>query len=156
MIAASPMTIFILMLIGLMLGIFSGYYLFVILGGLGVLFGYIFWGPGVVNLIFLNVFGTMKNYTLLAIPLFIFMGNMLEISGVAEKLFKILGITLGGLRGGLAVAALIISILFAATTGVVGASVVTMGLLFLPAMLRNNYDKGLEIGRASCRERVYI
>lgn len=146
MIAASPMTIFILMLIGLMLGIFSGYYLFVILGGLGVLFGYIFWGPGVVNLIFLNVFGTMKNYTLLAIPLFIFMGNMLEISGVAEKLFKILGITLGGLRGGLAVAALIISILFAATTGVVGASVVTMGLLFLPAMLRNNYDKGLASG----------
>lgn len=142
----SSLTVFILMLLGLIAGIFSGYYLFAVLGGLGVLFGYIFWGPDVFNLVFLNFFGTVKNYTLLAIPLFVFMGNMLQQSGVANKLFDIMGVALGGLRGGLAVACLFISILFAATTGIVGASVVTMGLLFLPAMVKQNYDKSMASG----------
>jgi len=60
----SSLTVFFLMLLGLIAGIFSGYYLFAVLGGLGVIFGYVFWGPDVFNLVFLNFFGTVKNYTL--------------------------------------------------------------------------------------------
>ncbi|WP_200894690.1 TRAP transporter large permease [Bacillus alveayuensis] len=144
--SVSALNIFMLMIIALMLGIFSGYYLFIVLGALGLLFGLVFWGSEVINLITLSAFETIKNYTLLAIPLFVFMGNMLERSGIAEKLFRALSINLGSLRGGLAVAALIISILFGASTGVVGATVVTMGVLFLPAMLERNYDKKMATG----------
>jgi tripartite ATP-independent transporter DctM subunit len=143
---AGALSIFLLMLVGLMGGIFSGYYLFIVLGGIGLLFGLIFWGEGVIGLINLSAFGVVKNYTLLAIPLFVFMGNMIEKSGVAEKLFHSLSINLGRLKGGLAVSALVISIVFAASTGVVGASVVTMGMLFLPAMLNRNYDKRMATG----------
>lgn len=143
---ASAISIFILMIAGLMVGIFSGYYLFITLGALGLIFGFIFWGDGVINILSISALGTIKNYTLLAIPLFVFMGNMLERSGIAEKLFHALSINLGSLRGGLAVSALFISVLFGASTGVVGATVVTMGVLFLPAMLKRNYDKRMATG----------
>jgi tripartite ATP-independent transporter DctM subunit len=142
----SAITVFILMLLSLIMGVFSGYYIFVVLGGLGVIFGLIFWGLDIFNLVFITTFGVMKNYTLLAIPLFVFMGHMLERSGIAKNLFHILGVSLGNLRGGLAVSALFISILFAACTGIVGASVVTMGLLFLPPMLSRGYNKSLACG----------
>lgn len=142
----SSLTIFILMIVGLMIGIFSGYYLFVVLGALGLFFGYLFWGGAVVNLITINTFDVLKNYTLLAIPLFIFMGNIIEHTGIAGRLFHALNINLGRLRGGLAVSALLISILFGASTGVVGATVVTMGVLFLPEMLKRKYDKEMSTG----------
>src|SRR5699024_9049137 len=134
------------MIISLFIGIFTGYYLYIILGSIGLFFGIVFWGPNAINLITNSALNTIQNYTLLAIPLFIFMGNMLERSGVADKLFYSLNIILGRVRGGLAVSALLISILFAASTGVVGATVVTMGLLFLPAMLERGYDKKLATG----------
>ncbi|WP_216828394.1 TRAP transporter large permease [Alkalihalobacterium elongatum] len=143
---ASALTIFILMLVGLMIGIFSGYYLFIVLGALGLFFGLIFWGEGVINLITLNAFDTIRNYSLLAIPLFIFMGNVIDRSGIAERLFQALSINLGSIRGGLAISALLVSILFGASTGVVGATVVTMGVLFLPAMLKRNYNKSMATG----------
>lgn len=142
----SSLTIFILMIVGLMLGIFSGYYLFVVLGGLGLLFGFLFWGDSVINLITISTFNVLKNYTLLAIPLFIFMGSILENTGIAKRLFHALNINLGRVRGGLAVSALLISILFGASTGVVGATVVTMGVLFLPEMLKRNYNKEMATG----------
>lgn len=142
----SSLTIFILMIVGLMLGIFSGYYLFVVLGGLGLLFGFLFWGDSVINLITISTFNVLKNYTLLAIPLFIFMGSILENTGIAKRLFHALNINLGRVRGGLAVSALLISILFGASTGVVGATVVTMGVLFLPEMLKRNYNKQMATG----------
>lgn len=138
--------IFVLMIVGLLIGIFSGYYLYVVLGGLGLFFGLLFWGGDVINLIAINAFTTMKNYTMIAVPLFLFMGYMLERSGVADKLFHSISINLGKFNGGLAVSALIISILFAASTGVVGATVVTMGMLFLPAMLKRGYDVKLASG----------
>jgi tripartite ATP-independent transporter DctM subunit len=144
--ALSSTAVFAFMLIGLVIGIFSGYYVFAVLGGLGVLFGLAFWGSGVFNLVFTCTLGTLRNYSLLAIPLFVFMGHMLDRSGIAKKLFDILALTLGGLRGGLAIASLVISILFAACTGIIGASVVTMGLLFLPAMLERGYHKGMASG----------
>lgn len=142
----NTLTVFITMIIGLMIGIFSGYYLFAVLGILGILFGILFWGDGVFNLLGSNVLETFRNYSLLAIPLFVFMGNVLEKSGIAEKIFHALSINLGRLRGSLAVSALVISIIFGASTGVVGATVVTMGTLFLPSMLNRNYNKRMATG----------
>ncbi|OLO37876.1 C4-dicarboxylate ABC transporter [Alkalihalophilus pseudofirmus] len=143
---AQTILIFVLMIVGLLIGIFSGYYLFLVLGGLALIFGVIFWGDAAINLITTSAFTSMKNYTLLAIPLFIFMGNMMEKSGLAEKIFHSLSLLLGRIKGGLAVAVLLVSLLFAASTGVVGATVVTMGLLFLPAMLQRGYNPKLATG----------
>jgi len=139
-------TLFFIMLIAFMISIFSGYYMFAAMGGLGVIFGYLFWGPAVFNMLYFKAYSTASDYTLLAIPLFVFMGTMLDKSGIAEKVFEKLAIAMGGFKGGMAVACMVISILFAATTGLVGASVVTMGLLFLPAMLRYKYDRSFASG----------
>ena len=88
----------------------------------------------------------MANFTLLAIPAFVFMGSMLESSGIAERLLETMGRLLGRLRGGLALAVVLVGSLLAATTGVVAATVTTMGLISLPAMLRAGYDKSLATG----------
>lgn len=91
-------------------------------------------------------FGTMSNFTLLAIPFFVFLGAVLEKSGIAEELLETIGILMGRLRGGLALAVIIVGTLLAATTGVVAATVIVMGLLSLPVMLRYGYDKQLAAG----------
>jgi tripartite ATP-independent transporter DctM subunit len=88
----------------------------------------------------------MTNYTLLAVPLFLFMGVFMEKSGVARRLFNAMYLLWGGMRGGLGISTIAISAIFAATTGVVGASEVTIGLMALPAMLKNGYDKSLACG----------
>ncbi|GAB1258702.1 TRAP transporter large permease subunit [Aurantivibrio plasticivorans] len=93
-----------------------------------------------------RVFGTMTNGTLVAVPLFVFMGVMLEKSRIAEVLLADLSRLLGRLPGGLAVAVLIVGMLMAASTGIVGATVVTMGLMSLPTMLNNRYDPQLATG----------
>ncbi len=93
-----------------------------------------------------RIFGMMSNYTLLAIPYFIFMGSMLEKSGLAEKLLETIGILFGPIRGGLALAVIFVGAMLAATTGVVAASVVAMGLISLPIMLRYGYNKELATG----------
>lgn len=121
------------------------------LGGVAILFGLIGIGLGVFDPIFLTampqrIFGIMSNYTLLAIPYFIFLGAMLEKSGIAENLLETMGILLGKLRGGLALAVVIVGALLAATTGVVAATVVAMGLISLPVMLRYGYSKELATG----------
>lgn len=91
-------------------------------------------------------FGTMSDFTLLAIPYFVFMGAVLEKSGLAEDLLETIGILLGPLRGGLALAVVFVGTLLAATTGVVAATVIVMGMLSLPVMLRYGYDKQLAAG----------
>lgn len=93
-----------------------------------------------------RIFGIMGNYTLIAVPFFVFMGVMLEKSGLAEELLETMGVLFGRLRGGLAISVVAVGALLAASTGVVGASVVTMGILALPVMLKYNYDKGLATG----------
>jgi len=94
-----------------------------------------------------RMFGTiMENYTLVAVPFFVFMGVMLEKSGLAEELLETMGALFGTLRGGLAISVVVVGALLAASTGVVGASVVTMGVLALPVMLKYNYDKPLATG----------
>ena len=121
------------------------------LGGVAILFGIIGIALGVFDPIFLTampqrIFGIMNNFTLLAIPYFIFMGGMLEKSGIAEDLLETMGALFGRIRGGLAVAVVVVGALLAATTGVVAATVVTMGLISLPTMLRYGYNKDLATG----------
>jgi tripartite ATP-independent transporter DctM subunit len=121
------------------------------LGGVSILFGLLGIGLGVFDPIFLTampqrIFGIMANYTLLAIPYFIFLGAMLEKSGIAEQLLETMGILFGRLRGGLALAVILVGALLAATTGVVAATVVAMGLISLPIMLRYGYNKELATG----------
>ena len=121
------------------------------LGGVSILFGLLGIAFGVFDPIFLTampqrIFGIMNNFTLLAIPYFIFMGAMLEKSGIAENLLETMGSLFGRLRGGLAIAVVVVGALLAATTGVVAATVVTMGLISLPTMLRYGYNKDVATG----------
>ncbi|KZX55960.1 C4-dicarboxylate ABC transporter [Halioglobus sp. HI00S01] len=106
---------------------------------------------GVFDAGFLNalpgrIFGTINNMTLIAVPLFILMGNILEKSKIAEELLDSMAKAFGGLRGGLGISVVVVGMLLAASTGIVGATVVTMGLLSLPTMLRNNYSPSLAAG----------
>ncbi len=93
-----------------------------------------------------RVFGVMSNEILVAVPLFVFMGVMLERSKVAEDLLKTMGQCFGRLPGGLGISVTLVGMLLAASTGIVGATVVTMGLLSLPTMLRAGYDHKLACG----------
>ncbi|MAT92499.1 MAG: C4-dicarboxylate ABC transporter [Halioglobus sp.] len=93
-----------------------------------------------------RIFGTVNNTTLIAVPLFILMGNILEKSRVAEELLDSMARVFGGLRGGLGISVVVVGMFLAASTGIVGATVVTMGLLSLPTMLRNGYSPALATG----------
>ena len=131
--------------------IFSGYPVAFSLGGCALLFAFIGIEAGYFewSLMFAlpeRVFGIMSNPVLLAVPFFIFMGTMLERSKLAEDLLKTIGMLFGSLRGGLALAVVFVGTLLAAATGVVGASVVAMGLISLPVMLRYGYSPGLSAG----------
>lgn len=143
----TPFEILILMSIALLIGIFLGHYTAFTLGGLAVIFGLTLWGD--TNVLYLfgqTLNGMMTNFILVAVPLFIFMGCLMERSGIADMLFGSLHMLLGGLRGGLAVATIIICTLFAASTGIIAASISTMAVLALPAMLSRHYDPKLSIG----------
>lgn len=142
----SGLTIALIMGVMLLVFIFSGYYLFAALGGVAIISGLAFWGPEVFQLTFFSVFKYCKDYGLLAVPLFVLMGQLLNQSGVAGRLFDNLSLALGKQRGGIAIAATLIAILFAATTGIVGASVTSMGLLFTKPMLDAKYNKSLTSG----------
>lgn len=93
-----------------------------------------------------RIIGVMSNYVLLAVPLFIFMGIMLEKSGLAEALLETMAVLFGRLKGGLAISVTIVGALLAASTGIVGATVITMGLISLPTMLKRGYKKELATG----------
>ncbi len=95
-----------------------------------------------------RVWGIVENETLVALPMFIFMGIMLDQSGVAERLMKSMVQLFGAVRGGFAVTVIVIGVLLAATTGIIGASVVLLGMLSLPVMMENRYDKGFAVGTA--------
>ncbi|NEO52843.1 MAG: TRAP transporter large permease subunit [Okeania sp. SIO3B5] len=140
-----------LMFAGALVLLSIGYPVAFSLGGVAIIFGLIGIALKVFDPIFLTampqrIFGIMANYTLLAIPYFIFMGAMLEKSGIAEQLLETMGILFGRIRGGLALAVVIVGALLAATTGVVAATVVAMGLISLPIMLRYGYNRELATG----------
>jgi tripartite ATP-independent transporter DctM subunit len=116
------------------------------LGAVALLFGGCFLEWNEFQLLPMRIWGVMTNFTLLAVPLFVFMGVMLEKSGLAEELLETMGRLFGRIRGGLAVSIVAVGALLAATTGVVGATVVTMGIIALPAMLKRGYDTRLACG----------
>ncbi len=112
----------------------------------GFVFGWLGFGGLLFNLLPNRIFGVVTSYTLLAIPLFVFMGVMLEKSRLAEDLMEVVGHLAGGLRGGLGIGIVLVGVVMGATTGIVGATVVTLGLLTLPTLLRRGYDRGLACG----------
>jgi len=123
-----------------------GYPVAFTLGGVSLIFGVLTFGLDFFNLLPLRIWGVMTNYVLLAVPLFVYMGVMLEKSGLAEELLETMALLFGRLRGGLAISVIIVGALLAATTGIVGATVVTMGLLSLPTMLKRGYSPELTTG----------
>jgi tripartite ATP-independent transporter DctM subunit len=136
----------ILMFVSLMVLLLLGYPVAFTLGSVALLFGSIFLGTSFFNLLPLQIWGIMNNFTLLAVPLFIFMGVALDKSGLAEDLLETMGLLFGKVRGGLAVSVVLVGALLAATTGVVGATVVTMGIIALPTMLKRHYSPQLASG----------
>ncbi|MDH3233831.1 MAG: TRAP transporter large permease subunit [Alphaproteobacteria bacterium] len=121
------------------------------LGGTAIIFAGLSYLLGVFDFSFLGfvpnrIYGTMTNEVLIAVPLFVFMGVMLERSKVAEELLNTMGALFGTLRGGLGISVCVVGALLAASTGIVGATVVTMGLLSLPTMLKRGYDPKLACG----------
>jgi tripartite ATP-independent transporter DctM subunit len=141
----------VLMVVAVCVLLMAGYPVALTLGGVSLVFAVFGHLAGVMDLSLLGalpqrVYGVMTNEVLLAIPLFIFMGVMLERSRIAEDLLETMGRLFGPLRGGLGISVTIVGVLLAAAKGVVGATVVTMGLIVLPAMLRHGYDPRLAAG----------
>ncbi len=123
-----------------------GYPVAFTIGGVSLFFGFVGFGPDFFSLLPLRIWGTMSNFTLLAVPLFIYMGVMLEKSGLAEELLETMALLFAKVRGGLAVSVIIVGALMGASTGIVGATVVTMGLLSVPTMLKRKYNSSLATG----------
>jgi tripartite ATP-independent transporter DctM subunit len=139
------------MFLGALVILGIGYPVAFSLGATAIVFGIIGVSLGIFDPIIIRampsrIFNVMSNYTLLAIPYFIFLGSMLEKSGLAEDLLDTMGILFGPIRGGLAISVVVVGALLAATTGVVAATVVAMGLISLPIMLRYGYNKELACG----------
>ncbi len=133
----------------LILAITLGHPLAYTLAAVATLFGLIDNGwdiPGLFNMFANNTWGLMNNYVLVAIPLFILMAQLLDRSKVADELFETLYVVLGGLKGGLGLAVVVVCTVFAATTGIIGASVVAMGLLATPALMKKGYQKEMSAG----------
>jgi len=116
------------------------------LGGVAAVVCYFLWGTEGLWLIVFNTFGCMWNIVLVAIPLFMSMGILLERAGIAEALFETIHRWSGRLRGGIAMGVVVICVIFAAMTGVSAAATLTMGVIALPAMLRRGYDKSIALG----------
>ncbi|RYF42350.1 MAG: TRAP transporter large permease subunit, partial [Comamonadaceae bacterium] len=112
----------------------------------GFIFGFMGFGESLFNLLPARIYGVVANYQWLAIPLFVFMGVMLEKSRLAEDLLDVIGHLAGGLRGGMALGIIAVGVLMGATTGIVGATVITLGLLTLPTLLRRGYDPAISCG----------
>jgi tripartite ATP-independent transporter DctM subunit len=137
-----PIIFFLTVLIFLLLGFPVAF----TLGGVSLIFGLLTFGLNFFNLLPLRIWGVMDNYVLIAVPLFVFMGVMLEKSGIAEELLETMALLFGKLRGGLAFSVLIVGAMMGASTGIVGATVVTMGVLSLPVMLKRGYHPRASTG----------
>ncbi len=129
---------FVLLIVGIPVGL--------ALAASAFFFGYVGFGPALFNLLPSRIHGVATNYTLMAIPLFVFMGVMLEKSRLAEELIDVVGHLFGNLSGGMGVAIIFVGVLLGAATGIVGATIVTLGLLTLPTLLRRGYPKTIATG----------
>jgi tripartite ATP-independent transporter DctM subunit len=139
---------------GLALGLLVGFFALLMAGvpvgitlaASGFVFGFLGFGETLFHLLPSRIYGVAANYQWLAIPLFVFMGVMLEKSRLAEDLLDVIGHLAGGLRGGMAIGIIMVGVLMGATTGIVGATVITLGLLTLPTLLRRGYDPAISCG----------
>ncbi len=143
---SNEISMIILMFVVFLFGIMSGFPLGFVLGGVGVIFGFFVWGFNITYMSVIQIYNTLDNYILLAIPLFIFMANVMSQSGISERLFGKAPLLFGSIRGGVGVSVMLIATLLAACTGIVGASVTTMGLTALPIMRKQNFDKNMSLG----------
>jgi len=146
MIDLSPEIITAIMLGGVLVGVLIGYPLAIPVGAVGLIMGFLLFGGGVFDMYYARLFKLIHNYVLLAVPLFVFMGVMLESSGIAERMYAALYVWLSGLRGGLAIITVLIGTILAACVGVIGASVTMLALLALPSMIKRGYNKSLASG----------
>jgi tripartite ATP-independent transporter DctM subunit len=135
-----------IMLVAAIALLMLGYPVAFTLGAVALLFGGVALGLDFFSLLPLRIWGIMTNFTLLAVPLFVFMGMVLEKSGIAEELLETMARLFGRLRGGMGISIILVGALLAATTGVVGATVVTMAVIALPVMLRHGYKTELATG----------
>lgn len=141
-----PQVMAVLMLIGFFAMLMAGIPVAITLATVGLVFGYLGFGSSLFSLLPARIFGIVGGYQWLAIPLFIFMGIALEKSRLADDLLDVMGHIAGGLKGGMAIGIILFGALMGATTGIVGATVITLGLLTLPTLIRRGYDKSIACG----------
>lgn len=134
------------MLVSLIIVILLDFPIGFALAGIATVFGVIFVGPQIAGSFMLRLHYQFSDYVLIAIPLFIFMGVVVEKSGLATRLYDAMFVIFGGLKGGLAIATIVACAIFAASTGVVGATVVTMGMMSIPSMMKYKYNKEMVAG----------
>ena len=139
-------TLGLILLLALLVGIFAGFPIAFTLIILSVVFGYIGFGKQVFDLMVIQAIGMMKEETFAAVPLFIFMGHLLEKSGLMERLFRSFQLLLGGLKGSLYLGVILTSTIFATATGIIGASVTVIGIMAAPQMIKSKYDTRLSAG----------
>ena len=142
MLEALPLILFALIFILILIG----YPVAFTIGGLSILVGVFVFDIDFFYLLSLRISGTMSNFVLIAVPLFVYMGIMLEKSGLAESLLETMALLFGRFRGGLAISVVVVGALLAASTGIVGATVITMGLISLPTMLKRGYSAEIATG----------
>ena len=129
-----------------MILLFLGFPVAFTFAGVALIFGLFIDGLDMFSMMSFRINAIMTNTTLIAIPMFVYMGIVLEKAGLANRLLESMGLLFGKIRGGLAISTVLVGMLLAATTGVVGASVVAMGIISLPVMLKYNYDKSFACG----------
>jgi tripartite ATP-independent transporter DctM subunit len=142
----SPEAITAIMIAGIFIGVLTGFPLAFVVGSVGLIVGYLLLGPQAFEIIYSRLYSLSLNYPLLAVPLFTFMGVILQRSGIADGLFDALYLWLGGFRGGLAVATIIFGTVLAACLGVITAAVTMLTLIALTPMVTRGYDKSLACG----------
>ncbi|MFW6151288.1 MAG: TRAP transporter large permease, partial [Chloroflexota bacterium] len=146
MIDLSPEVVTVIMMGGVFFGVLTGFPLGLVVGSIGLIAGYFLLGDAAFHILYTRVYQLAQNYPLLAVPLFTFMGVLLQRSGIAEGLYDALYLWLGGFRGGLAVATVLFGTILAACLGVITASVTMLTLVALSPMLKRGYHKSLATG----------
>ncbi|MCU0763670.1 MAG: TRAP transporter large permease subunit [Hydrogenophaga sp.] len=141
-----PSTYAVLMLVGFFVMLMIGIPVAVSIATVGFVFGWLGFGEVLFNLLPARLYGIVSGYQWMAIPLFVFMGVMLEKSRLADDLLDVMGHIAGGVKGGMAVGIVLFGVLMGATTGIVGATIITLGLLTLPTLIRRGYDKRVACG----------
>jgi len=146
MIDLSPTVATTILILGLLIPILLGFPVFYACGGIALIVGLLSYGPGVPQIFYGQLIGIVSNYIFLAVPLFVFMGAMIEHAGVTDRLFEALYLWMGRLRGGLATITIVIGTILAACVGIVTASVIMLGIICLPEMIKRGYNKSLATG----------